>query len=966
MRRESRTADSRGWDSPGPKRRIRTTINLVVQPRTDRFAATTGTSFADAFGMIDPQTTRFWQGALKSGLIDAAGLRKCWEQIPEGKRTADAADRRLARQTIDLGRLTVWQAQQILNGRTVGFQVDRYLLLNLIGQGGMGRVYLAKDTRLNRHVALKVLSPERMNNPRAIARFQREARVGAQLQHENLVRIYDEGEANGRCYLVMEYIEGSTIGRRINEQGPVPYGEACRYARQTALGLEHARQKGLIHRDVNPWNILVTPVGVAKLTDLGLAIDLGVEADAVTRDGATVGTFDYISPEQARHSHSVDTRSDIYSLGCTLYHMIAGQVPFPSPSLPEKLYAHQLSEPAPMGSIVKGVPDRLEGVVARMMRKDPGDRFPTPLDVALALEPFIDRDERDRSPRLSEIDTAERAIAGTALTTAQANGAFDFATLDLTERARIAAQPTTERADAVADEPASPSGSGLKDLKPAPKSPRPPDESDFVWPTELPIAPRAGAAPGIAQLFKVDSDEKSTEVRQRPASKTPKSSASDASSPKAPAVAPTAPEKPPARDSQAPPIRNPFDPSHKERNRRYATLAAASVIVCLGAFLLLSALQNWRSVDKPVSSEAELNRLKNDSAAPTRPRPPLAVVYSDGDEQEVKDLAEGFQITGRGAVQIRLGPKGDQKVTVKEALVVPKETLAIRGGDGASSKIFVALETGEPFIRVQPEGRLILENLTIEAEYSAKNAKTPPLLEVAGEALIRNCSIRLLSSKAGAIMIHGEGRRVDLENSWILGFGHVLDLDLFGGSRASVKRSLVTGDRAFSEAEGRLFRIRLANSLAPGKTRTLEVTDSTLVGPGVFGFDGFTAEDPIKLSLTKTIVYAKSLLDWKSKEGLTSRSLEPHASSNIYAIEPGPFAQADPPPAPAKVEKWLEFASERGSYAETPAGYADAAAKPPESVQPADFPSVAKGSTAIGADPPSIGPQSGGAKADAR
>src|SRR5262249_21211839 len=153
---------------------------------------------------------------------------------------------------VQLGLLTIWQAQQLLAGRSTGFKIDRYVLLEMIGQGGMGRVYLARDSRLNRRVALKILSPERVNNPRAIARFQRAARVGAQLQHEHLARIYDEGECNGKCSLVMEYIEGKNVGTLINEDGPLPPSTAARLARQVALGLEHAQQKGLIHRDVNP------------------------------------------------------------------------------------------------------------------------------------------------------------------------------------------------------------------------------------------------------------------------------------------------------------------------------------------------------------------------------------------------------------------------------------------------------------------------------------------------------------------------------------------------------------------------------------------------------------------------------------------------------------------------------------------------------------------------------------------
>ena len=340
--------------------------------------------------MLDPQVSRFWQATLLSGLMDAQGLTACWEAIAPAKRDVpEHLDRRLARQAVQSKALTLWQAQQLLAGRTSGFKVDRYVLLDLIGQGGMGRVYLARDTRLNRQVALKILSPERVSNPRAIARFQREARVGAQLQHENLVRIYDFGESNGRYYLVMEFIEGKTIGTLISEQGQIAPVAAARLVRQVALGLEHAHRKGLIHRDVNPYNILVTRDGTAKLADLGLAIDLA-EEDHVTREGATVGTFDYVAPEQARHSHSADIRSDIYSLGCSIYHMCAGQVPFPGPSLPEKLFAHQALEPTPLNQLVAGLPDGLGEIINRMMRKSPDERFATPMQVVQALDRYVD------------------------------------------------------------------------------------------------------------------------------------------------------------------------------------------------------------------------------------------------------------------------------------------------------------------------------------------------------------------------------------------------------------------------------------------------------------------------------------------------------------------------------------------------------------------------------------------------
>ncbi len=340
--------------------------------------------------MVQPQASMFWQSAVKSGLLDAKKLEKCWESLPLEKRgDAEAVDRRLARQAVGVGFLTVWQAHQLLAGRYQGLRIDRYELQDVLGQGGMGRVYLARDTKLRRPVALKILSRERMHNPRALARFRREARVGAQLQHENLIRVYDEGDSQGVRFLVMEYIPGLTVGKMIAEQGRLPSALAAELARQVAQGLEHLHQKGLLHRDVNPMNILVDRDGTAKLTDLGLAIDPGDDEEGiVTRDGATVGTFDYISPEQARHSRQVDTRSDIYSLGCTLYHMIAGRVPFPAPSLPEKLFAHQQSEPERLSKLAPDVPEGLSAIVRRMMSKKPEDRFARPRDVARSLEPF--------------------------------------------------------------------------------------------------------------------------------------------------------------------------------------------------------------------------------------------------------------------------------------------------------------------------------------------------------------------------------------------------------------------------------------------------------------------------------------------------------------------------------------------------------------------------------------------------
>jgi serine/threonine protein kinase len=341
--------------------------------------------------MDQPQESLFGRMALESGLIDALRLQKCWDAVLPAKRTPDTIDRRLARRAVQAGYLTLWQAHEILQGRGANIRINKYTLLSMIGHGGMGCVYLAMDTRLNRQVALKVLAPNRLTQSGAAARLQREARLGAQLQHENLVRIYDAGEENGQQYLVMEYIEGDSVGQLLTEHGPMPASTAARLALQVALGLEHARRKDMIHRDVNPWNILVTHDGTAKLTDLGLAIDLGDDNNILTRDGALLGNYDYISPEQARHSRNVDTRSDIYSLGCTLYHMVAGSLPFPYPSPAEKIYALFTVDPPPLCTLVPGVPEGLNEVVSKMMRKSPEERYQNPLAVAGALEPFIAR-----------------------------------------------------------------------------------------------------------------------------------------------------------------------------------------------------------------------------------------------------------------------------------------------------------------------------------------------------------------------------------------------------------------------------------------------------------------------------------------------------------------------------------------------------------------------------------------------
>ena len=267
---------------------------------------------------------------------------------------------------------------------------ERYRLTAKLGEGAMGAVFSAMDTRLDRTVAIKVLPPHSLDDPDAVARFQREARALAKLSHPNIIQAYDVGEDRGRHFVVMEYIEGKNLHRLLTERGPLPPARAADYICQAALGLQHAHEKGLVHRDLKPSNLLVTPDRQVKIVDLGLArfFQDQMQSPHLTRDGIGMGTPDYMPPEQFRDAHQADPRSDIYSLGCTFYQMLTGEVPFPGSSISEKCRAHEEQLP-PLEEKCPDAPLGIVEIVLRMMAKDPAARYKSALDVADALSSYV-------------------------------------------------------------------------------------------------------------------------------------------------------------------------------------------------------------------------------------------------------------------------------------------------------------------------------------------------------------------------------------------------------------------------------------------------------------------------------------------------------------------------------------------------------------------------------------------------
>ncbi|WP_437226129.1 lipopolysaccharide core heptose(II) kinase RfaY [Planctomicrobium sp. SH661] len=330
----------------------------------------------------------------RSGLVDEPVIARSLDARSESGPSQSGEN--FAEFLVETDVITAWQAAKLLQGKHKGFFLGKYKLLRLLGKGGMSSVYLAEHVLMRRRCAIKVLPWKLVKDSSYLQRFHREAQAVAALDHPNIVRAYDiDHEKDGNLeihFLVMEYVEGRNLFDLVQIAGPVDAVTAADYIRQGALGLAHAHKAGMVHRDVKPGNFIVDQHGTVKLMDLGLARVSAEDGDhslTIAHDERVLGTADYLAPEQAVDSHLVDTRADLYSLGCTMYFLLTGRPPFNEGTLTQRLLAHQTKEPTPIETLRPDVPESLLSILRKLMVKDRDARIQTAEEAAAELTQWL-------------------------------------------------------------------------------------------------------------------------------------------------------------------------------------------------------------------------------------------------------------------------------------------------------------------------------------------------------------------------------------------------------------------------------------------------------------------------------------------------------------------------------------------------------------------------------------------------
>jgi WD40 repeat protein/serine/threonine protein kinase len=352
----------------------------------------------------------FIQLVNKSGLVDPEELNRHLDSLMTQEQPPDspaALSERLVRD----GLLTAFQTKYLLRGKYKGLVIGKYKVLEPLGAGGSGHVYLCEHLAMGHVVAIKLLTGVRKDNLMVVERFFREARAAAALDHPNLVKAHDVGHDGNYYYLVMDYVEGVSLHDLVTRQGALAPTQAAHYAAQAAAGLQHLHEAGLVHRDVKPANLLLNRQGTIKILDLGLACFREDRKASLTKkyEGqAILGTADYLAPEQALNSAEVDSRADLYSLGATLYFLLAARAPFEGSPVHQKLLQQVVGEPQPLDQLRTDLPTELAAVVRKMMAKEPALRLQSAKDVVAALAPWT---QTPPAPPPEELMSAPRRLA---------------------------------------------------------------------------------------------------------------------------------------------------------------------------------------------------------------------------------------------------------------------------------------------------------------------------------------------------------------------------------------------------------------------------------------------------------------------------------------------------------------------------------------------------------------------------
>ncbi len=310
-------------------------------------------------------------------------------ELPESGQPTDSSSWTEA--ALKRGGLTAYQAREIVAGRGRRLVLGNYLILDRIGHGGMAVVFRAKHRQMERIVALKMISPQIANSPRALARFQREVHVAAQLDHPNIVTAYDADQTFGTPFLVMQYVDGVDLATLVRRHGPMSIDQAIACLMQVARGLEYAHQLGIVHRDIKPGNLLLDRQGIARILDMGLARVAwrSDEQDPLTEDGRIMGTVAYMAPEQTVDTSRADARSDLYSLGATFWYLVTGRSMNAGRTVPGTLLAHQGQPPVRLKEVCPEVPQPVEDLFARLVAKNPEDRYPSAAELIADLKRWI-------------------------------------------------------------------------------------------------------------------------------------------------------------------------------------------------------------------------------------------------------------------------------------------------------------------------------------------------------------------------------------------------------------------------------------------------------------------------------------------------------------------------------------------------------------------------------------------------